>query len=303
MNIKDYEYVYEIARQGSVSKAAEKLYITQGALTKYLQRLENGLSTPLFYRTGNRFTPTRAGELYLAKAAQIIDLDHELEDEITLLASSRDAAIRFGYPMGLTSFVSEFLLPAFFAEYPDACLSLEEDSSKSLIQSVEDGKLDICLAYVREEKSALHYDEIAVSPGMVLAVPVGSPLVRAAKRAEGRPFPVLEGQAWMDEPYIHIAPHTRSGQAADHYFRHLGRRPRTRLYVDDTRSALVAVEQKLGVSLLTAVRHTDRLIRFLILPDLPEEWQRLCLVSRRGEGGTRSREGFVRLVHETYEAI
>ena len=48
MNIKDYEYIYEIARQGSISKAAEKLYITQGALTKYLQRLENELSTPLF---------------------------------------------------------------------------------------------------------------------------------------------------------------------------------------------------------------------------------------------------------------
>lgn len=82
MNIKDYEYVYEIARQKSVSKAAEKLYITQSALTKYLQRLENELSTPLFFRSGNRFIPTKAGELYLAKAAQIIDLDHELTDEI-----------------------------------------------------------------------------------------------------------------------------------------------------------------------------------------------------------------------------
>jgi len=60
MNIKDYEYVYEIARQKSVSKAAEKLYITQSALTKYLQRLENELSTPLFFRSGNRFVPTHA---------------------------------------------------------------------------------------------------------------------------------------------------------------------------------------------------------------------------------------------------
>lgn len=300
MNIKDYEYIFEIARQGSISKAAEKLYITQGALTKYLQRLENDLSTPLFYRKGNRFLPTRAGELYLAKAGQIIDLDRELEDEIAQLSSSRDAAIRFGYPMGLTSFVLEYVLPVFFVEYPAACLSMEEDSSRSLIQAVADNKLDLCLAYVREEQSGLHYDVVAFSPGIVLAVPMDSPLLKKARRIEGRLFPVLEGRAWMEEPYIHIAPHTRSGQTADQYFRNIGRRPKTRLYVDDTRSALTAVEQKLGVSLLTAVLHTDRMVRFLILSDMPEEPQRLCLVSRKGESGTRAQEGFARLVHKTY---
>ena len=300
MNIKDYEYVYEIARQKSVSKAAENLYITQSALTKYLQRLENELSTPLFFRSGNRFIPTKAGELYLAKASQIIDLDHELTDEIKQLSSSRDAAIRFGYPMGLTSFVFEFLLPAFFAEYPNACLSLEEDSSRALIQSVEACRLDLCLAYHVEDRSSLFYDEIAMTTGTVLAVPVDSPLVKAAKRVEGRRYPVLEGTQWLEEPYIHIAPHTRSGQAAERYFREIGKRPCTRLYVDDTRSALTAVEQKLGVSLLSAVAHTDRLIRFLILPDLQSEPQQLCLVSRQGESGGFAREGLCCLIHETY---
>lgn len=299
MNVKDYEYVLEIARRGSVSKAAEKLCITQGALTKYLQRLEHELSTPLFIRSGNRFLPTRAGELYLETARQIIDLDQGLSEQIARLATSREAALRFGYPMGMHAFVMELLLPDFFREYPEASISLKEDSSRTLIQELEEGKLDLCLSYASELRQALAYEKLATS-FMVLAVPVDSPLVARSRRQEGEPYPVLEGQEWLDEPYIHLAPHTRSGQAAERYFRQLGRRPQSRIYVDDTRSALSAVEQKLGNCLLTAIPHTDKLVRYLILPELPREEQQVYLVTRKNENGSRALPGLAGLAKKLY---
>ncbi|MBR1565831.1 MAG: LysR family transcriptional regulator [Oscillospiraceae bacterium] len=300
MNIKDYEYVLEIARRGSISKAAEKLCITQGALTKYLQRLEHELSTPLFYRSGNRFLPTKAGELYLDKAKQIIDLDHELSEQIASLSSSRDAALRFGYPMGMHAFVMEFLLPAFFAAHPNACVSLKEDSSRSLLQELEEGKLDLCLAYASEKKNALEYEAMATS-FMVLAVPTGSALLAHTRKAEGQPYPILEDQAWLTEPYIHLAPHTRSGQAAERYFEQIGRRPQSRLYVDDTRSALAAVEQKLGNCLLTAIPHTDKLVRYLILPELPKEEHQVFLVTRKNEKKSRACQGMIQHARQLYK--
>lgn len=48
MNVKDYRYVIEIARQESVSQAADVLCITQSALTKFLQRTERELGIALF---------------------------------------------------------------------------------------------------------------------------------------------------------------------------------------------------------------------------------------------------------------
>ncbi len=300
MNVKDYEYILEISRWGSISKAAEKLCITQGALTKYLQRVEHELSVPLFLRSGNRLVPTKPGALYLAKARQIIDLDHELSEELARLNSSQDAAIRFGHPMGMHAFVMEFLLPAFFTEYPDASIRLQEDSSKSIIQALEDGKLDLCLAYASEKSSALAYDPVAVSR-MVLAVPAGSPIVKQAVRTEGQPYPVLHDPLWLQQPYIQIALHTRSGQAAERYFRQIGRRPVSRVYVDDTRSALAAVEQGLGNCLLNAIPHTDRLVSYLILPDLPPAEQEIYLVFRRKEKQSSSFKGLIRHVHRLYK--
>ena len=300
MNVKDYEYILEISRWGSISKAAEKLCITQGALTKYLQRVEHELSASLFLRNGNRLVPTKTGALYLAKARALIHLYHQLSEEIARLHSSQDAAIRFGYPMGMHAFVMEFLLPAFFAEYPEASIRLEEDSSKTVIQALDEGKLDLCLAYASEKSSALEYEALAVSR-MVLAVPNGSPIVKLGVREEGQPYPVLHDPLWLQQPYVQIAQHTRSGKAAERYFRQIGRRPASRVYVNDTRSALAAVEQGLGNCLLTAIPHTDKLVNYMILPDLPPEEQEVYLIFRKKENQSKSFKGLLRLAHRLYE--
>lgn len=54
MNIKDFEYIAEIAAQESISKAAARLYLSQPTLTKFLKKIEAEFDTPLFYRVGKK---------------------------------------------------------------------------------------------------------------------------------------------------------------------------------------------------------------------------------------------------------
>ena len=61
MNIKDYEYIVEIAACKSLTEAANRLCITQSALTKFLQRVEAEVGRPLFGRMGRRFVLTPVG--------------------------------------------------------------------------------------------------------------------------------------------------------------------------------------------------------------------------------------------------
>ena len=88
MNVKDYEYIVEIARQKSLSEAANRLCITQSALTKFLQRVEAQLGTPLFNRIGKRFVLTAIGQMYVNKGLEIMRLDQEMEDELAKMRSS-----------------------------------------------------------------------------------------------------------------------------------------------------------------------------------------------------------------------
>ena len=68
MDIKNPEYILEIARQQSVTRAAQKLFITQSTLSQYLLKLESELNTPLFERKKNRLVPTGAGQIYIQAA-------------------------------------------------------------------------------------------------------------------------------------------------------------------------------------------------------------------------------------------
>ena len=88
MKNRYYEYVRTIAEEGSFSRAAQKLYISQPALSAAVKKLEKELhGVPLFDRTVTPVTLTKAGRFYLEKA-EVID---RLESEIDLYFSSQEA--------------------------------------------------------------------------------------------------------------------------------------------------------------------------------------------------------------------
>lgn len=300
MNVKDYEYIVEIARQKSLSEAANRLCITQSALTKFLQRVEAQLGTPLFKRIGKRFVLTAIGQMYVDKGLEIMRLDQEMEDELAKMRSDGADAIRLGYSMGQTSFIMNHLLPAFYKRQSAMSVSLKEDSSTGLIRDVEDGKLDICLAYAREEKPGLSYFPLAAS-GMALAVPRHSPLLRKALSHPDFPHPVLEDQSWMEEPYIRLASFTQSGRIAQEYFSQVGRYPKSRIYVENVRSAMSAVENRLGNCILAELPHTVHQVEYLSLPDLKVPKQRTCLIIRKGSQPQDAMKLLIRLAQILYQ--
>ena len=92
MNLKELEYVVAIADEKSLTKAAERLFITPSALTQQVLRLENELHAPLFIRSRSGWQPTEAGEIYLEAARKILfirqDAYNRLQDQIQRSAYS-----------------------------------------------------------------------------------------------------------------------------------------------------------------------------------------------------------------------
>ena len=85
MDIKEYRYVYEIARQGGISRAARALFISQPSLSAYLKGLEGRLGVSLFEQADGKLHPTQAGRLYLEHAEQILALDKQLMESLDRL--------------------------------------------------------------------------------------------------------------------------------------------------------------------------------------------------------------------------
>ena len=89
MNLKEQTYVCVLAECGNITKAADRLYISQPALSIYINNLEKSLGTKLFERAGKRFVLTPAGELYVEKARKMLELKKEFDEAMAEIRDNK----------------------------------------------------------------------------------------------------------------------------------------------------------------------------------------------------------------------
>lgn len=301
MNVRDYEYIVEISSEGSLSRAADKLCITPGALSKYLNRLEDSLDIRLFKRIGNRLILTKAGARYVELGKAIMLLDEQVDNDLMNMKDSGESAFRLGSTKGMSSFVLKKLLPEFYKDNKDQ-IAFERGSSEDLIKWIEEGRLDLCFTYAPEKKSDLDYIFLAHVP-LVLAIPSSSSLTSKAVKKDDYIYPYLADSSWLDKNYISLTKMTLSGRIAENYLSKIGKRPPVRLYATDTLTALESVEGGIGNTLMIALPYTDRSVTFLSLPDTKDYGADVYAVFRRGDNLGSTFEQLLSLGKQYYKNI
>ena len=94
MDLREQKYVCALADCGNLTRAAEKLYISQPALSIYIANLEKNMGIPLFERNGKKFALTYAGERYVERARKMLKLEREFNDELIDLIRERAGSDR-----------------------------------------------------------------------------------------------------------------------------------------------------------------------------------------------------------------
>ena len=84
MKLREYEYMLAIAQEANMTRAAQRLYISQPALSKLLASVESELGVQLFRQENRRMIPTAAGKIYLENAEKILSLNHDMERTVRL---------------------------------------------------------------------------------------------------------------------------------------------------------------------------------------------------------------------------
>ncbi len=299
MNIKDYEYVVEIADQGSISKAANRLYITQSALTRFLQRIESEVGIPLFYRHGNKFLLTSAGQLYVEKGRSIIRTNYELDSELKQIALNNSNYIRLGCGLGRMDQLVGEVLPVFYGLHPNFRIKLRTFGSPEMSYMVETNQLDLALLSGARKSSNLSYIPIGKTCA-ALAVPENSPLLNEAIQDPDFPYPVLQSERWLQEPYIRVNEGTSSGRIVSAYFKSKGVSPKVVLDADHIRIAIKAVESGIGNSILLSVPLKSNTVRYCSIPDLNFETYNFDIAKRIDYFVTPAVDDLIRIILEYF---
>lgn len=166
MELKELRYIVALAEEGSISRAAERLYMAQSSLSQFLQQYEKELGTPLFVRTSKGIRLTSGGAVFIENARKLLLQYRRAENELWDSANLKGGRIVFG----ISSFRGYYMLPGilkeFYERYPKVSVEIIEANSMELEEKLMEGKLDLAVVaqpvHFKSQTEPLKKDEILI---------------------------------------------------------------------------------------------------------------------------------------------
>ncbi len=234
-----------IVEQGSLTKAARALHLTQPAVSKQLRALEEYYGTPLFYRTTREVALTEAGEIVYRYSQKALDLIGKSKNEVQAI----NRIIEGELSLGASTIPGEYILPRFLGlfqqRYPGVRVKLEIGDSKAIAQKVAEGKLELGITGALIKSRNLRY-ELFFEDELMVVVPKGH-------RFAGRESVTLE--ELLAEPFVAREKGSGTRIAIENRLLELGVSPpalHISLELGSTEAVLNAVVQGAGISLVSA---------------------------------------------------
>ena len=196
MTSRELIYVKTIADEKSVTKAAQKLYLTQPSLSHCLNNIERQLGTQLFKRTSAGLILTYAGEKYYRMASEILARYESFESEL----HEESELIRGRITLGITNYLAADLLPRilpdFHRKYPGIELRICEETTEQMERSLISGKFDFSIMHTGLDDGvtnnpALSHEVLRRDP-FLIAAPKNTPLSEFAVMREEQEYPELD---------------------------------------------------------------------------------------------------------------
>ena len=226
MELKELEYIVAIAEEGSISKAAERLYLAQSSVSQFLSRYEAELNTRLFSRTSGGVRLTRAGEVFVRNARQILWQYRRVKSELHDMDQPGAGRIEFG----ISSFRGGYLLPKVLREfqraYPGVEVVIHEHDSGALMKKLAAGELDMALAAFQED-SQPPLNQKVMRDEVLLIAASDHPVMQYVHRGAGIPARSwVELKDTLQFEYLLSNDSTMLGSIAQRLFSTCGRQPR-----------------------------------------------------------------------------
>ncbi len=186
MNLKEMEYLVALDEYRNFSKAADNIFVTQPALSRFLSNLEKECGTKLFKKTAKNIIPTAAGELYIRFARDTLKRWNHLNEEI--LGTKSEKTLKIGIPQNLSPILVKAIVKS-KNMFPEMRIELYEDMYPNITSAIHNQTLD--LAFVGSKSDAKTYQSEFVMNEVIMVCMPESFMIRPHE-SKGIPFFNLE---------------------------------------------------------------------------------------------------------------
>lgn len=180
MELRELRYFLAVAREESISKAAEALFVTQPNLSRQMQNLEKEIGQQLFVRGSRKITLTEAGRLLYKRAEEIIDLYNKTESELNAPVSDISGSIYIGggesYVMGLIAKAAHRVQ----SEHAGVTFHMFSGDSATISERLEKGLIDFGVFIEPFDVSKYDYLRLPLTDTWGVLMRKDSPLAQKA---------------------------------------------------------------------------------------------------------------------------
>lgn len=139
---------------GGFTRAADRLYLTQSAVSFQIRQLQEAVGSVLFERSASGVRPTQSGEVLYRYARKLLMLAAEARDEIGTVALARQGRVR----LGVTDVSALFLpnvLREFSEHHPDVQIAVFEGAAEQVLERIQTGQSDLGIVPRGDEAAGL----------------------------------------------------------------------------------------------------------------------------------------------------
>ena len=247
MDLKQIEYIVKIDDEHSITRAAEKLFVTQSALNQQLLRLEKELGAPLFHRSKVDMRPTEIGQVYLDNAREILRIKQRTYNLINDMTDAKKGRLSIGFTPGRGSEMFTHVYPSFHQAYPNVIVEPHELSVHRQQQMISQGNLDIGFQTLSErQRTDSEYIKLGEEE-IFLLVPSIHPAAEqlAATQTASAPFPIANLTLFQYEPFVLMYKESTIRAITDEIFRKSGFTPNVLFETASNNTVLSMIEANL----------------------------------------------------------
>ena len=306
-------YVYEVFKEKSFSKAAANLYISQPSLSARIIKIEEEIGMPIFDRSTSPLRLTEFGEFYISAIEEVFKIERSVENRINDMNELRMGELS----VGASGVYSAYVLPPIIAEFkrrfPEVNIRLTEGNTVELERMLAGNEIDLVLDN-KHYDSVLYGRELYSGEQILLAVPRIFAECKAAEKYALSDSRIMMREYLCDDtlavpltlfkdlPFVMLTPNNDTRIRGDKICREAGFHPNIVLEVNQQSTAYMIASTNVGATfisdmLIRKITHSDNMRYFTLGSDAAK--RDVYFYFKKHKYKTRAMLEFMKLIKET----
>lgn len=248
MDFRSLEYFHVVAEELNITRAAERLHMSQPPLSTQIRNLEEDLGVQLFIRGKRRLQLTEAGLLLQQRSRQILALAEKTRGDLTTMEHSLSGVLNIGIVEGRAPFLASRLIRGFREEFPLVRYHLWNGNSDGVLEQLDRGLVDVAIIARPYDRERLDGIPLGAEPWVAI-------MSREHPLAQ-EPGETVALERLVGEPLI--VPSRRSRmEAIRRWFAGIGAEPLFQVETANYLDAVALAEQNVGISIFPQTSYAD----------------------------------------------